>query len=881
MNEGLCNVPRRSNRRRERTMTFVAAQNNAFKLAAAAAATAAAAAAAAVTGFSSGLSTIQSIIDNLSIIPVSWNQRQLEQLLKAPLPGNRKHKMGDSNLRTSLSSDAQKECNNTGLYSWPETGIVGTTPSRPYYTPPEGFSPAYYYAQNICYMTFCFFSEKGGIWNSKYPQPPQNPLPAFAATYDRTNASHANSLTDLRQANVLVRLECEHVVPFDEMLFYFGCASNKWWEIYDKVLKEISEHRYKIKIAGSPRNSEWDILKEKGSKEYIKGMQSLVYDYSVALANQLKSDNRIINIRYDGIKLSINRRDDYDGLLDHIFKGTQLPQGMSCPHTGPWLDGVNQICIDNMRGVYDDLFFHVPGGGDVPLRDLQHGHIDSIKGASKILLDERCKKLQELANDGSDGSKNYPIFQKLFVNVIIQAIIELSKIIDLSTLKAEHAEYLRYMQIYRQSMGLPDVLKDFSQKPNIMLTSDKMRADMIAAINNVAPPPAAAPPVSNLHGGVLQRPPRSSRLTEMFKSMETIRKGRWRGQTVDGNLDPVAKTDSTNNGNQSQTMMMEDTHHHHLNMLTDAFKEILSPQRTKYYFPDDSAYSTDDEEALEARLQLDASQLATEFITEHGRSLTFQEELPQLMELFLGEHLFEETLFGLEELLYSPIRGENSEALVDVLEIFFQIDYLRIITPYEGKLVIKIAELERQVDMGIITPYEDSQLMLLRVEAEALGFDAQAQALGFDAQAQAQIATEIAELERQVDNMTNGVGGIGESGIHSSGGRVKNTGRSKTRRKNTRRKNTRRSKTRRNKTRRNKTRRKNTRRSKTRRSKTRRKNTRRSKTRRSKPRRSKTRRKNTRRSKPRRSKTRRSKTRRSKTRRSKTRRSKTRRSKTR
>ena len=422
MNEGLCAAPpRRSNRKRERTETFLNEQNKAFKAAEAVAAAAAAAADAAVKGFSFGLSTIQSMIDSLSIIPVSWNQRQLEQLLNAPLPGNRKHKMGDPNLRTSLSSDAQKECNNTGLYSWPRT-IVSSQP--------EHFSPAYYYGQNICYMTFCFFYEKGGTPNPMYPQ-----IPAFAATYDRTNASHANSLTDPGQANVLVRLECEHVVPFDEMLFYFGCASNKWWEIYDEVLKKISEHRYKIKIAGSPpRNSEWDILKEEGSKEYIKGMQSLVYDYSVALANQLKSDNRIIDISYDGKKLSITQRDDYGGLLDHIFEGTQLPQGMSCPHTGPWLDdGGKQICIHNMRGVYggvyDDLLFFVPAIGAVPLRDLQLGHIDSIKGASKILLDKRCTELQILANNGSNGRGNYPIFQKLFVNVIIQAIIELSKII--------------------------------------------------------------------------------------------------------------------------------------------------------------------------------------------------------------------------------------------------------------------------------------------------------------------------------------------------------------------------------------------------------------------------------------------------------------------
>jgi hypothetical protein len=777
MSEGLCAAPpRRSNRKRERTETFLDLQNEAFKAAEAVAAAAAAAADAAVTGFSSGLSTIQSMIDSLSIIPVSWNQRQLEQLLNAPLPGNRKHKMGDSNLRTSLSSDAQKECNNTGLYSWPST-IVSSQP--------EHFSPAYYYGQNICYMTFCFFSEKGGIWNPMYPQPPQNPLPAFAATYDRTNASHANSLTDPGQANVLVRLECEHVVPFDEMLFYFGCASNKWWEIYDKVLKEISEHRYKIKIAGSPRNSEWDILKEEGSKEYIKGMQSLVYDYSVALANQLKSDNRIINISYDGKKLSINQRDDYagnGGLLDHIFKGTQLPLGMSCPHTGPWLDGVNQICINNMRGVYDDLYFYVPAIGAVPLRDLQLEHIDSIKGASKILLDKRCTELQILANNGSDGRGNYPIFQKLFVNVIIQAIIELSKIIDLSTLKAEHAEYLRYMQIYRQSMGLPDVLNDFIQKPHIMLTSDKERAEMIAALNNVAPPPAAAAPppaVSNLQGGVRPWPSRStlpqarrSHRSSYYKSWHNVtnqeplnNKRRRTVAAADASFDPAIQRAAQPSGNQT--------------MLTDAFKKILSPQRTKYNFPDDSAYSTDDKEAL---LQLDASKLAKEFITEHGHLIesgegknTFLEELPQLMELFLGKHLFEETLFGLEELLYSPIRGENSEALVDVLEIFFQIDDLRII------------------------PLNESQQLGGRVKN-----------------------TRISMKRR-------------------SKTRRSKTRRSKTRRSKTRRSKTRRKNTRRSKTRRSMTRRKNTRRNKTRRSMTSRKNTRRNKTRRKNTRRSKTR----------------------------------------
>ena len=149
LEENMDDVGRRqSKRKRKRTKTFVDVQNEAFKAAAVAAA---AIATAAVTGFRSGLFTIKDMIDNLSIIPASWTQSQIGQLLPAPLPGNRKHKMGDPNLRTSLSSDAQKECNNTGLYSWP---------SMIFLSQPEHFSPAYHYGQNICYMTFFHISFK-------------------------------------------------------------------------------------------------------------------------------------------------------------------------------------------------------------------------------------------------------------------------------------------------------------------------------------------------------------------------------------------------------------------------------------------------------------------------------------------------------------------------------------------------------------------------------------------------------------------------------------------------------------------------------------------------------------------------------------------------
>ena len=86
-----------------------------------------------------------------------------------------------------------------------------------------------------------FFYEKNGKLNNIYidnkTNKPNSKLSrAFSPTnYKSTNKSHTHSLVNEDEGNTLVRLECEHVIPFDQMLFYFGCSSNKWYGIAQKI----------------------------------------------------------------------------------------------------------------------------------------------------------------------------------------------------------------------------------------------------------------------------------------------------------------------------------------------------------------------------------------------------------------------------------------------------------------------------------------------------------------------------------------------------------------------------------------------------------------------------------------------------------------------
>ena len=446
---------------------------------------------------------------SLSTLPRGINlplgQQQTGYITNAPV-GSREQLMGDTKFRDNLGN-ATVECNNTGIYKWPfdqqNINLANSIDA-------EKFCPTYKFQSSlnfsaICYMTYAFFLEKGNVYNNIY-----NPLPTSKAlsvnNYSPTNKSHIKSLLSSNQGNTLVRLECEHVIPFDEMLFYFGCSSNKWYNIADQLISQfqkkatVSSHKTKITILYN-YSPEQLVLNINNGVEFVKLIHKYIYDFSIALANQWKSNNKIIKIQYNTGNLTINLKENiYDELLQCIFIDGNHNQ-LNPPNSGPWKSLINGgsedfISFKSMKDsrLYDDLKFFVPGDGggrgdsikELSQLDLNDTNPTSdyniIKESSKQLLRDRCEEL----GDKIKNEQNYGIYQKFYVNVIIQAIYEISKIVNISSLISRRPLYLKYVNIYRILFNLPTF--SFMQYP---VLTNIQKQELLAAVEEALAAEAA------------------------------------------------------------------------------------------------------------------------------------------------------------------------------------------------------------------------------------------------------------------------------------------------------------------------------------------------------------------------------------------------------
>ena len=287
-------------------------------------------------------------------------------------------------------------------------------------------------------------------------------------------------------ANVLLRLECEHVIPFDNMLFYFGCESTKWNTHAIKCYEEINIYNPRA-ITPSLRDN---------MIQKTNGLHLFVYDYSLALANQWKSSTNIINLSLDHgsdqniLKMELNE-EVYGLLLNCIFntggegKTGMIPWShdpMQPPPSTPYTPLKSYIIPGNdasplttvgisiktmwKSGLYGDLKVFDPTS--MVVKDLQNINDDdefnilynNILEKSTELLKIRCSNCLRMANNDTVA---YDYLQKFYVLVIIKSISEISALFEripgqpagtLSYL-LKVPKYLKYSNYYRGLFGLP------------------------------------------------------------------------------------------------------------------------------------------------------------------------------------------------------------------------------------------------------------------------------------------------------------------------------------------------------------------------------------------------------------------------------------------
>ena len=260
---------------------------------------------------------------------------------------------------------------------------------------------------------------------------------------------------------------------------------------FQRNVSSINKNKTKISFKYS-YNPEQLLINVNGGINYIKQIHKYIYDFSIALANQWKSNNKIININFDpnvGINIILDET-IYDKLLQCIFIDGDHGQ-LNPPNSGPWMSEDSNsaqvpISMNSMKnsGLYNDLQFFVPestGGKIVNLfsldLDMTNPNNDyyKINKSSKDLLKMRCQELTDKINSSID---NYRIYQRFYVNVIIQAIYDISKIVNISSLISKKPIYLRYANIYRKLFNLP--LFSFMEYPTL---TEKDRQLLLLTIN--------------------------------------------------------------------------------------------------------------------------------------------------------------------------------------------------------------------------------------------------------------------------------------------------------------------------------------------------------------------------------------------------------------
>ena len=475
------------------------------------------------------LVSLSSLQNTLSQFNPNIGPQSTTSMTNAP-EGSREQLMGDTKFRDNLGN-ATAECNNTIIYKWPfDQGNKTAAGMVTNFCPTFNFQSSLE-SSAICYMTYAFFLEKGSVYNNVYNSRPTSEA-LSVNNYSPTNKSHTESLVLKDQGNTLVRLECEHVIPFDEMLFYFGCSSTKWYNIARELVNQFERKATKTIQNQTNQNQtkitllykyspEQLVLKVTNGMDFIKLIHKYIYDFSMALANQWKSNNKIIKIEYTLGDLTIDLKDNiYDELLQCIFIDGNHGQ-LNSPNSGPWISkdevgndlSTARISITSMKksGLYDDLKFFVPvptPGRMGSIKELSQLNLDegnpnsdynNIKMSSKQLLKDRCKELE----DKIKNEPNYGIYQKFFVNVIIQAIYEISKIVNISSLISDRPVYLRYVNIYRILFNLPTF--SFMQYPVLTKTQ---KNDLLAAAEAALAAEAAASAASaSANSTIAQRPP--------------------------------------------------------------------------------------------------------------------------------------------------------------------------------------------------------------------------------------------------------------------------------------------------------------------------------------------------------------------------------------